>query len=174
MTQKSVIPPDLLLVPSMLCNAMDLLNGCVKTLYLSTNFLLMNKAVAPESIVAATLMLLLRPFNKVQMWKWELALLTSGTTHDSKLLYISETSESERKSFCDCLLFLSMFLCFVISESSSITLIETGSVDTEEKESLDRSAAACTACRSKKPFGEQTVLPPIPFASPGSSGWQGP
>ena len=87
---------------------------------------------------------------------------------------MSEISESERKSFWDGLLFLSMFLCFVMSELSSITLIETGSVGTEERESLDRSAAACAACRSKKPFGAQILLPPIPSAYPESSGWRGP
>ena len=66
-------------------------NVCRKMVCFCTNRRLMNRAVAPLSIIAAVRTLRCLPFSITLTWKWELDGFNSGTTHELILSYMLVT-----------------------------------------------------------------------------------
>jgi hypothetical protein len=58
----------------------------MRILFSFTNLLLMKRAVAPQSTIAATDALRFRPLRAIQILKWELSGFNSGITQESILL----------------------------------------------------------------------------------------
>ena len=67
---------------------MRLGNVCRKMVCFCTNRRLMNRAVAPLSIIAAVRTLRCRPLSNTFTWKWEEVGFNSGITHELTLSYM--------------------------------------------------------------------------------------